>query len=302
MLWNIILEGETMFTLKNAELEIEISTHGAELKRVVKNAVDYLWNGDPAFWGRTSPVLFPIVGSVAKGKYFVDGEVFELPQHGFARDMDFELESHEDNEIWFKLLATDETRKKYPFEFELRIGYELVGNTVVVKWEVLNNGDKLMPFSIGAHPAFMAEPELDDYSLQIMGSNKGIATRLLDKGRGHVEIVDEEVEIINGLPFLPLNKDFFIEHPTLVLENENDILLRSYSHDREVEVSFAGFPYVGIWAPINEAGNVAPFVCIEPWYGIADTTAEPGELVDKVGIQTLASKEKFIASYSMTFR
>lgn len=290
-----------MFKLKNDELEMTISAHGAELKSVIKNEMEYLWQGNPEFWGRTSPILFPIVGSVAEGKYFVNGQVFELPQHGFARDMTFELISQADHAIWFKLTSTDETKLKYPFDFELRVGYELKKNEIHVYWEVDNLNDVIMPFSIGAHPALLAEPELDDYSLQ-MNANKNIETRFTDGGKGTLKMAPEKEVLIEGLPFLPLNKDFFEENPTLILEDENEILLRSYTHDREVEVTFDGFPYVGIWAPINVAGKLAPFVCIEPWYGVADTSTKPGELAEKTGIELLEVGKTFQATYKMTFK
>ena len=290
-----------MFTLKNKDLEIEISSLGAELKRVVKNGNDYLWDGNPEFWTGTSPVLFPIVGAVAKGKYLVGGVEYELPQHGFARRMEFELLSEAADEVWFALRADAATLSVYPFEFELRIGYVLEGNSVVVKWEVVNLGDDTMPFSIGAHPAFLAGPDLSDYSLQ-MADSPGIETFVFDPSCGLVDFATGKVEIIENLPFLPLAKDLFEDFPTLILENESEIMLRSYFDDREVEVSFAGFPYVGIWSPINGAGEVAPFVAIEPWYGIADTKSEPGELSEKVGIQLLEAGATFAASYKMTFR
>ena len=290
-----------MFTLKNDKLEISINAHGAELVCVVKDDIDYLWNGNPEFWGRTSPVLFPIVGTVATGKYFVDGKVFQLPQHGFARDMVFDVLSKDDDEIWFSLTSSDETHAMYPFEFELRIGYMLEGNSVTVKWEVVNNGGSVMPFSIGAHPAFMAGPDLSDYSLQ-MSDSTGIETYIFDNDRGLIDIDAGKDMIAPDLPFLPLSKDLFEEYPTLILEGKSEIMLRSYTHDREVEITFGGFPYVGIWSPINASGEVAPFVCIEPWYGMADTKSEPSELADKKGIQLLESKEQFVASYTMTFR
>ena len=290
-----------MFTLKNEQLEIEINPHGAELVRVVKDSVDYLWDGNPEFWGRTSPILFPIVGAVVEGKYFVDGKEFRLSQHGFARDMVFELISQAADEVWFRLLSTDDTRANYPFDFELRIGYVLAGNTVVVKWEVMNLDDEVMPFSIGAHPAFLAGPDLSDYSLQ-MKDSIGIETFVFNRDRGLVDVGIEKVEIIENLPFLPLSKDLFEEYPTLILEGESEIMLRSYTHDREVEVAFDGFPYVGIWSPINAVGEIAPFVCIEPWYGLSDTKNVPGELAEKKGIQLLEVGGKFVASYQMTFR
>lgn len=290
-----------MFTLKNDKLEIAVNAHGAELVRVVKDGVDYLWDGNPEFWGRTSPVLFPIVGTVANDTYFVEKEAFSLSQHGFARDMTFELISQFEDEIRFGIASSDLTRAQYPFDFELQIGYVLEEETVVVRWEVMNNSSVTMPFSIGAHPAFAAGPDLSDYALQ-MKDSKGITTYVFDNQRGLVDLAAGKVEVIENLPFLPLSRDLFEAYPTLILEGESEILLRSYTHEREVEVAFGGFPYVGIWSPINETGEVAPFVCIEPWYGMADTTAEPSELSDKKGIELLAAGEKFVASYTMTFR
>lgn len=290
-----------MYTLKNDELTIEINTHGAELVCVVKDGVNYLWEGHPEFWGRTSPVLFPIVGAVAQGKYLVNGEVFWLGQHGFARDMDFEVISQEVDALWFRIGSTDETRKQYPFDFELRIGYVLDGNRVAVKWEVKNDGTVTMPFSIGGHPAFAAGPDLSDYALQ-MKDSKGIETYVFDQERHVVDVAAGKVKIIEDLPFLPLSKALFEAHPTLILEGESEVLLRSYTHDREVEVACAGFPYVGIWSPMNGAGEMAPFVCIEPWYGLADVSPVPGELAVKKGIQLLEAGETFKASYTLTFR
>ncbi|MCL2558859.1 MAG: aldose 1-epimerase family protein [Turicibacter sp.] len=291
-----------MYTKKNDKLEIVVNPHGAELVSVKKDGQDRLWDGNPAFWGRTSPVLFPIVGAVAEGKYFVDGEEFAMGQHGFARDMAFVVFEQSPNDIWLKLVSNDETRKKYPFDFELQIGYYLEDeDTVTVYWEVVNTGDVTMPFSIGAHPAFLAGPDLDDYSLHVTGA-QGIESYVFDNDRGLVDVAAGKVQIVEDLPFIPLSKDLFEAHPTLILEGESEITLRSYTHDREVTVAFDEFPYVGIWAPINAAGEIAPFVCIEPWYGMADTTPEPGELADKKGIQLLPAGESFQAEYKMTFK
>ena len=291
-----------MFTLKNDKLEITLKVRGAELVRVarVKDGADYLWDGNPEYWGRTSPVLFPIVGAVANDTYFVDGKAFQLEQHGFARDMVFDVVDMENNMIWFRLESSMETRQKYPFDFQLRIGYILDEETVTVKWEVENTGKGMMPFSIGAHPAFVMGSDLSNYSLQLK-DNKGIETYVFDKARGLVDGTADKVTVVEDLPFLPLNKDLFETYPTLIFEDESEILLRAYMHDREVKVSFDGFPYVGIWSPINAADQVAPFVCIEPWYGMADTKPESGELAEKKGIQLLEAGEKFSASYTMTF-
>jgi len=289
-----------MYTLKNNHLRIKINTLGAELVSVINDDYEYLWQADPKFWNKTSPILFPIVGRLANDAYFIDNERFEMPQHGFARDMDFELLSESQNEIWFRIVDTPETKKMYPFEFELRVGYRLEENRVMVLWEVINNSDVSMPFSIGAHPGFNADPELEDYALQ-MTVNKDISTRFIDNGK-FVELRDDAEKIIEGLPFLPLNKDFFKEYPTLVLEGESEITLRSYYDERAVDVIFEDFPLVGIWSPINSAGDVAPFVCIEPWFGIADISQESGDLRGKFGINVLEPATLFKAQYEMIFR
>jgi len=290
-----------MYQLKNDLLTLEFTTMGAELISVVKNGIDYLWDGNSEFWTGRSPVLFPIVGALAEGKYFYKEKCYELPQHGFARRLNFEMFMQNDHEIWFRLKSNAKTKANYPFDFELRIGYLLKKDKVVVKWEVENNGNEVMPFSIGAHPAFMAGPELDDYSLQFK-KNTGVETLIFNPNGNFIDIEKGKEEIIENLPFLPLSKDLFEEYPTIILENETEIMLRSYTHDCEVEVSFEGFPYVGIWSPINSQNEVAPFVCIEPWFGIADTSVVPQDIMNKTGIIHLESKEIFSTKYEMTFR
>ena len=146
-----------MKTVSNQELTIRVSEHGAELSSIVANATgkEYLWQADPAFWKRHSPVLFPIVGSVWKAEYRNEGTVYPLSQHGFARDMDFTLIDEAENELRFALESTPDTLRAYPFPFLLEIGYRLEGNKVEVLWHVKNTGDKTMHFQIGAHPAFL---------------------------------------------------------------------------------------------------------------------------------------------------
>ena len=133
-----------MKTVSNQELTIRVSEHGAELSSIVANATgkEYLWQADPAFWKRHSPVLFPIVGSVWKAEYRNEGTVYPLSQHGFARDMDFTLIDEAENELRFALESTPDTLRAYPFPFLLEIGYRLEGNKVEVLWRVKNTGDK----------------------------------------------------------------------------------------------------------------------------------------------------------------
>ena len=143
-----------METLFNGRLSIEVSAHGAELCSIFSNGKEYLWQADPAFWKRHSPVLFPIVGSVWENEYRNEDTTYVLTQHGFARDMEFTLISEENDEVRYQLVSNEETLKKYPFPFRLTIGYRIREKKVDVMWEVENTGEKEMHFQIGAHPAF----------------------------------------------------------------------------------------------------------------------------------------------------
>ena len=149
-----------METLTNGELTVKVSGHGAELCSIMKEGKEYLWQADPAFWKRHSPVLFPIVGSLWNGKCRFDGQEYAMSQHGFARDMDFTLLSLTDNEVRYRLMSDEGTMARYPFPFVLEIGYRLDGNKVTVLWSVTNPGEKEMHFQIGAHPAFFY-PDFD---------------------------------------------------------------------------------------------------------------------------------------------
>ena len=143
-----------MKTLQNDILSIAVSEHGAELSSLRKAGREYLWQAYPEYWKRHSPVLFPIVGALWNGRYLTHGVSIAMGQHGFARDMDFRCESHSDSEVWFTLESDEQTKRRYPFDFRLTIGYRLVGNTVEVIWKVRNTGIESMSFQIGAHPAF----------------------------------------------------------------------------------------------------------------------------------------------------
>ena len=143
-----------MKTLSNDKITLQIAEHGAELVSINVNNTEYLWQGDPKFWGRHSPVLFPIVGRVWNNQYHHEGITYEFRQHGFARDMDFQLTYEEDNALIYTPESSQGTLNKYPFPFVLEIGYRLKGKSNRSDVSVQNTGDKDMYFQIGAHPAF----------------------------------------------------------------------------------------------------------------------------------------------------
>ena len=148
-----------LFQIGNGKLTIQVDSNGAELKSLKKitTGEEFMWEGNPAFWKRTSPVLFPLVGGLREGSYLYHGQRYQMGQHGLARDMEFKLKSQTDREIWFALESSRETLAKYPYEFLLELGYELQENTLIVKWKVTNPSLQEMYFSIGGIRLFAAQ-------------------------------------------------------------------------------------------------------------------------------------------------
>ena len=288
-----------MQTLQNEILTVEISEHGAELQSIRNAAAEYLWQGDPAYWGRRSPVLFPIVGSVWEKRYRVAGQEFELGQHGFARDMDFVLVSQTENEVRYRLESSEETLAKYPYPFVLEIAYRLHGNKVDVIWDVTNPSDEQIYFQIGAHPAF----NYPDYSLE--KAERGFLSfgktdtleciRIKEKG-----CVDAETKYPLELPadgLLPIAADTFDAIDTIMLQDSQIDQVAMYRADRTpwLKVTFDA-PVVGIWSP---PGKVAPFICLEPWYGRCDRAGYEGDYREKDWMNSLAPGETFHSVYTL---
>lgn len=288
-----------MKTLTDNILTVEVSDHGAELQSIRKGSVEYLWQGDPAYWGRRSPVLFPIVGSVWEKKYRVDGKEYELGQHGFARDMDFALVSESETEVRYRLESTEDTLKKYPYPFVLEIAYRLHDNKLDVIWEVSNPADKEMFFQIGAHPAFIYPdyaPELKERGYFVFDKTAGLeCVRIAEKGC--VDAVTRYPLEIPSDGRLPIDRETFDEIDTIMLEDSqvHEVALQRVDGTPWLRVIFDA-PVVGIWSP---PGKVAPFICIEPWYGRCDRAGYEGEYKDKDWMNRLAPGEKFSSVYTI---
>lgn len=286
-----------MKTLSNSQLSIQVSPHGAELCSIRCYGKEYLWQADPVYWKRHSPVLFPIVGSVWEGKYRHEGQEYQLTQHGFARDMDFTLISESSDEVRFYLTDTKETRERYPFHFSLEIGYRIVNTQVEIIWIVKNTGNKVMHFQIGAHPAFYF-PDYDK-SVPERGYISFDKTEdlhyILIAEKGCADIYKSySLELSDGL--LPLDIHTF-DKDALILENSQvkQVTLYDCNLLPTLELRFDA-PVVGLWSP---PGKNAPFVCIEPWYGRCDRIHYVGEYRDKDWMQHLLPGEVFVGGYTI---
>ncbi len=286
------------FQIRNESLTLEIDAHGAEMKSLIDNCSgqEYLWCGDAAYWGRTSPVLFPLVGNYREKQSCFDGKWYSLSQHGFARDMDFELVSEKGDEIWFALEDSPETLEKYPFGFRLELGYRLQGRAVEVLWKVTNKNDREMYFSIGGHPAFncpLREGEKQtDYRIGF-DTCEPLTASVLDEN-GTVSERTKVLELTDGM--LQITDSLFDEDALIVEHDQaHKVALYTPEGEKYLEVRFEA-PLFGIWSP---AGKHAPFVCIEPWYGRSDRADFGQKLEEREWGNVLKAGEIFTAAYQI---
>lgn len=287
-----------LFQISNDKITIQVDSMGAELKSLkdVATGREYMWNGDPQYWKRTSPVLFPLVGSLKDGVYRLDGREYPMGQHGFARDMEFQLKSQSAHEIWFTLESDEETLQKYPYPFLLELGYELREKSVAVKWNVKNPGQERMYFSIGGHPAFLCPIEegtrQTDYRIRLDEPKKVAVSTLcgpLASGKT-VELSLENGEI-------PVTEHLF-DQDALVIEHDqaHSVALVKPDGEAYLTVTFDA-PLFGIWSPPKKQ---APFICIEPWYGRCDRVDFAGDWTEREWGQRLEAEESFAVEYQIT--
>ena len=286
-----------MEKISNQHLTIEVSEMGAELQSIQDaEGREYLWQGGEK-WPRRSPILFPLVCSVENDTYYVDGKEYHLPRHGFARDTKFTLIHQTETKLTYALHESEESLKVYPFHFNLAVTYRLSGNKIHVIWHVENTDVRDLHFQIGGHPAFLAPGCQEDEPLRgvIRLDNpqplKGIKSYI----DGSHEMVEVDVEAKDGL--IQFDDHFF--------RNDSVKIHGSQTHRAEllnpdgtpaVTVDYK-CPIIAFWSPYQKQ---APFVCIEPWYGLGDPRGYKGEFKDKPFMNHLQPGSSFMSEYVIT--
>lgn len=292
-----------LHTIENEELKVQVSDHGGELVSIVKKATgqEYLWNADPAFWSRHAPVLFPFVGGLKNKTYRYQGKDYTLGQHGFARDMDFELVSNNGTEIWHRLVPNEATKAVYPFDFELETGFRLFRNQVVVLWRVQNaSRTERMYFSIGGHPAFLCpldgKGKREEYEILFEGVSI-VNTRMLEGGLAAtgLEQLEFQKKEIGGKHYGSLRvTEHLFDRDAYIIEGHQTREVALAKPDGQIYLSVKfDAPLFGVWAPKGSA----PFVCIEPWYGRCDGVDFAGSLEEKPYINALEPGQVFSKNY-----
>ncbi|WP_374507502.1 aldose 1-epimerase family protein [Flavobacterium sp.] len=280
----------SIITLSNSIIIAQIKTLGAELCSLKDNKKrNYIWEGNPAFWGKHSPVLFPIVGTLKNNTFYHNDTEYTLSRHGFARDMEFQLVEKTDNSATFSLQSNSGTLKNYPFKFELQIQYILIGTTLELTYRVINKDNTDIPFSIGAHPAFALPSNFEEYSL-VFEEVEPLEYTLLEN-----DLVSKQTgKIKTNSNTVPLTHELF-QRDALIFKNLKSNSLTIVEKENPIlKVRFEDFPNLGIWTKVG-----APFICIEPWFGYSDTTESNGNLFEKEGIIILKTNDTFQAKFSL---
>ncbi|WP_367770166.1 aldose 1-epimerase family protein [Flavobacterium sp. WC2421] len=276
-------------TLLNSNLTAKINTIGAELFSLVSNGKEYIWEGNPAFWGKHSPVLFPIVGTLKNNTYTYNTISYQLSRHGFARDTEFKLIDKKESSAIFSIQSNEETLKVYPFNFELQIIYTLEDNNLHIQYKVINKGNVLMPFSIGAHPALALPGAFENYSMEFE-IEEPLVYNLLEN-----DLISNNTKTLSTIENkVTLNYPLF-ENDALIFKTLKSNYLTIFEHQKPlIRMHYKDFPHLGIWTKNN-----APFLCIEPWFGYSDSTESTGNIMEKEGIQILEPKAIFNSQFSI---
>ena len=280
-------------------LKIQTKKLGAELTSVQYNGKEMLFQGAKVldsngniYWKRQAPILFPIVGQLKNSQTQIEGEIYEMSQHGFARDMDFEEISRTENEHHYMLKYNEETLKKYPYKFELHVIYEIKGDTLTVTYKVKNIDDKTIYFGLGGHPAFNCDYSNGEYEIVFSENEDKIVFLKLKNG-----LIDtEKAQNILQDNKIYLKEDTF-DNDAVIMKNlkSNKVVLQNHETNQKIlEFDFTGFPYLALWSKKG-----APFVCIEPWQNTADRIDSTQIYKDKENIIELLKDKEYKCEFKI---
>ncbi|MFK7900551.1 MAG: aldose 1-epimerase family protein [Cyclobacteriaceae bacterium] len=283
--------------LKNGILTASVALKGAELTSLIKSETEYIWQADATYWGRHTPVLFPIVGQLKNNSYFFEGKEYAMKQHGFARDQEFKVEKQSDESVTLLLRSSEVTKENYPFDFELRVTHSLNKNRLATRYEVTNTQTSEILFSIGGHPAYNCPLEKghkrNEYAIRLDDAHE-VKSKLLDNGT----IGSNEKKVLENGNTLPLFDDAIFDQDAIIFDPNpfrKATVLHTSTKKEYLSLHFQGFPSLGIWSK----NSSSPFVCIEPWYGISDYHNHDQQLINKKGIISLEAGKVFDCQYAV---
>lgn len=274
-------------TIQTEKIKAVVDSFGAELCSVVRGGTEYLWQADPAVWKRHAPILFPFICNTASKKYTVNGAEYSLSNHGFARDSEFETLYANEDEAGFRLKASEETKKIYPYDFELYVKYAVSGNRLGVSYIVKNTGDKPLDFFIGGHPAFNV-PDFGDYYVQYEKPEN---------------ITRGETVIADGTREVALSHELFADDVFMKDKPASSwVALVSRSEGTKVKLTFDSEGCIAVWSSYfadKSLTEQAKFVCLEPWSSVPVYCDDTEELTEMKNAVKLGAGESYTFSYKV---
>lgn len=277
--------------IANEKIKCTISALGAEIQSIIKDGKEIIWEGNPDVWSGRAPVLFPICGGLKDDKYIYECKEYTLPKHGFARKSEFELEKHEKESVTFLLSSSEDTLKRYPFDFELRITYTLSGAELKVDYNVTNTGKNNMYFSIGSHEAYACPEGIEEYSI-VFEEEEALNSSILN---GNL-LEYNTISIGESIRELPLKYEFFAVDALVFLDIKSRKVTLMHKGERVVDVAFDGADYLLLWT--KPAGR---YICIEPWCGVPDFEDSDYDITHKRGIISAEPKKTVTKTHTLTF-
>lgn len=288
------------YLLENDFVKIGVKVKGAELCSYFdkQSKTEHVWQADPNVWGRHAPILFPLVGQVEGGEYTVNGKVYKMGQHGFARDLDFMIIEEGHDVLTFELKSNNYTRERYPFNFSLKIKYLLSGKKLTVTYSVLNTDNKEIFFNLGGHPGFCVpfdeKESVLDYYLNF--SEKETLDRILLTSSGLVSGKIKE-SYLSQSSKIPLSSSLFDDDALVFSRVKSEFIsIKNAENHRELRFGLGDFPFLGIW---SKPKAKAPYVCIEPWYGHTAVLGNSTEISQRVGVSSLTPSGILEDSFSI---
>lgn len=280
-----------MITLKNDKITVKLNELGAELKSLFAGGREYIWCGRDEVWAESSPLLFPICGGLKDDKYTFKGKEYTMPKHGYGRKTMFEVESATDTEAVFLHKSNDETKKCFPFDYELRIIYSIDGYALKTEYKVDNKSGETMYFSIGSHEGYYTPEGIEDYDV-VFPQNETLSSYVL---YGNL-LSDQKLPIIKDTNILPLyDKYFTIDALVFKDLKSRSAILRNRKTGKAVKVDFDYAPYFLLWHKPN-----APYICLEPWDGVQDIVGSDYDITKKEGIIALDADKTYSGVHTIT--
>lgn len=279
-----------MITLKNKFLTASINEVGAELKSLVFDGKEYIWEGRSEVWAGSCPLLFPICGGLKNDKYTLNGKEYTLQKHGYARFKTFEIENKTDSSVVFLHKSDKETKKSFPFDYELRVIYTLVDKSLRVDYSVKNLTDDTMYFSIGSHEGYYTPEGIEDYDV-VFPQNETLNAYVL---YGNL-LSNQQLPIIKDSNVLPLYDKYFTVDALVFKDlKSKSATLRNRKTGKAVQVDFPDAEYFLLWHKPN-----SPYMCLEPWSGIPDIVGTGYDITEKEGIIALESGGEYNSTHAI---